>query len=153
MGRSKHIKQQAYGRSLIEGVIRHACNSEASRVRPRDGRRLRKNSRCCFSQPGVDTGHRGSCGRCKNLRALDDVTRRCLCGRVEARRPKNLAEMEGKNSRSRAGNFDFIEETDEGLILDRTIAFRPMPAAKLFRDAMRAAMGSSIPDDFWEYSS
>jgi hypothetical protein len=26
-------------------------------------------------------------------------------------------------------------------------------AAKLFRDAMRAAMGSSIPDDFWEYSN
>jgi hypothetical protein len=25
-----------------------------------------------------------------------------------------------------------------------------MPAAKLFRDAMRAAMGSSIPADFWE---
>jgi hypothetical protein len=33
-----------------------------------------------------------------------------------------------------------IEENDKGLIIDRTIAFRPMPAAKLFRDAMRAAM-------------
>jgi hypothetical protein len=50
-------------------------------------------------------------------------------------------------------SFDIIEENDEGLIVDRTIAFRPMPAAKLFRDAMRAAMGSSIPDDFWEYSN
>ena len=49
-------------------------------------------------------------------------------------------------------SFDLIEENDEGLIVDRTIAFRPMPAARLFRDAMRAAMGSSIPDDFWEYS-
>ena len=45
-------------------------------------------------------------------------------------------------------SFDIIEENDEELIVDRTIAFRPMPAAKLFRDAMRAAMGSSIPDDF-----
>ena len=36
-------------------------------------------------------------------------------------------------------SFDLIEENDEGLIVDRTIAFRPMPAARLFRDAMRAA--------------
>jgi hypothetical protein len=50
-------------------------------------------------------------------------------------------------------SLDIIEENDEGLIVDRTIAFRPMPAAKLFRDAMRAAMGSAVPDDFWEYSS
>jgi hypothetical protein len=50
-------------------------------------------------------------------------------------------------------SFDLIEENDEGLIVDRTIAFRPMPAAKLFRDAMRAAMGSAIPDDYWEYSN
>ena len=67
---------------------------------------------------------------------------------MEAGRPQNLTEMEGKNSGSRA---DIIEEDDDGLIVDRTIAFRPMPAAKLFRDAMRAAIGSAIPDDFWDY--
>src|SRR5690349_13773162 len=50
-------------------------------------------------------------------------------------------------------SFDIVEELGEGLIVDRTIAFRPMPAAKLFRDAMRAAMGSAIPDDFWEYAN
>jgi hypothetical protein len=50
-------------------------------------------------------------------------------------------------------SLDIIEENDEGLIVDRTIAFRPMPAAKLFRDAMRSALGSAIPDDFWEYSN
>jgi hypothetical protein len=50
-------------------------------------------------------------------------------------------------------SLDIIEENDEGLIVDRTIAFRPMPAAKLFRDAMRSAMGSAVPDDFWEYSN
>jgi hypothetical protein len=49
-------------------------------------------------------------------------------------------------------SLDIIEENDEGLIVDRTIAFRPMPAAKLFRDAMRSALGSAVPDDFWEYS-
>jgi hypothetical protein len=50
-------------------------------------------------------------------------------------------------------SLDIIEENDQGLIVDRTLAFRPMPAAKLFRDAMRSALGSSVPDDFWEYSN
>jgi len=62
-----------------------------------------------------------------------------------------LLRWKGKIQGHELESFDLIEEDDEGLIVDRTIAFRPMPAAKLFRDAMRAAMGSSIPDDYWEY--
>ena len=50
-------------------------------------------------------------------------------------------------------SFDLIEENEEGLIVDRTVSFRPMPAAKLFRDAMRAAIGSTVPDDYWEYTA
>ena len=66
---------------------------------------------------------------------------------------RTLLRWKGKIQGHELESFDIIEENDEGLIVDRTIAFRPMPAAKLFRDAMRAAMGSSIPDDFWEYSN
>ena len=64
-----------------------------------------------------------------------------------------LLRWKGKIQGHELESFDIIEENDEGLIVERTIAFRPMPAAKLFRDAMRAAMGSSISDDFWEYSN
>ena len=66
---------------------------------------------------------------------------------------RTLLRWKGKIQGHELESFDLIEENDEGLIVDRTIAFRPMPAAKLFRDAMRAAMGSDIPDDFWEYSN
>ena len=66
---------------------------------------------------------------------------------------RTLLRWKGKIQGHELESFDIIEENDEELIVDRTIAFRPMPAAKLFRDAMRAAMGSSIPDDFWEYSN
>jgi hypothetical protein len=65
---------------------------------------------------------------------------------------RTLLRWKGKIQGHELESFDLIEENDEGFIVDRTIAFRPMPAARLFRDAMRAAMGSSIPDDFWEYS-
>jgi hypothetical protein len=66
---------------------------------------------------------------------------------------RTLLRWKGKIQGHELESFDIIEENDQGLIVDRTVAFRPMPAAKLFRDAMRAAVGSSIPDDFWEYSN
>lgn len=65
---------------------------------------------------------------------------------------RTLLRWMGKIQGHELESLDIIEEDDEGLIVDRTIAFRPMPAAKLFRDAMRAAVGSAIPNDFWEYS-
>jgi len=66
---------------------------------------------------------------------------------------RTLLRWKGKIEGHELESFDIIEENDEGLIVDRTVAFRPMPAAKLFRDAMRSAIGSSVPDDFWEYSN
>jgi hypothetical protein len=65
---------------------------------------------------------------------------------------RTLLRWKGKIQGRELESLDIIEENDEGLIVDRTIAFRPMPAAKLFRDAMRSALGSAVPDDFWEYS-
>jgi hypothetical protein len=35
----------------------------------------------------------------------------------------------------------------------RTIALRPYPALKLFRDASYAALKDKLPPDVWDYSS
>ena len=66
---------------------------------------------------------------------------------------KTLMRWKGKIQGHELESFDIIEENDAGLIVDRTVAFRPMPAAKLFRDAMRSALGGAIPDDYWEYQA
>ena len=65
---------------------------------------------------------------------------------------RTLLRWKGTIQNHELESFDIIEENDEGLIVDRTVTFRPMPAAKLFREAMRSALGGSVPDDFWEYS-
>jgi hypothetical protein len=65
---------------------------------------------------------------------------------------RTLLRWKGRIQGHELESLDVIEENEEGLIIDRTIALRPMPAARLFRDSMRAAVGNSIPDDFWEYS-
>ena len=50
---------------------------------------------------------------------------------------------------SRAWNF--IVDNEQGLIVERTIALRPYPALKLFRDAMYAALKDKLPPDVWDY--
>jgi hypothetical protein len=40
---------------------------------------------------------------------------------------------------------------EQGLIVERTIALRPYPALKLFRDALYAALKDKLPPDVWDY--
>ena len=42
-------------------------------------------------------------------------------------------------------------DDEHGLIVERTIALRPYPAVKLFRDAMYAALKDRLPSDLWDY--
>lgn len=50
--------------------------------------------------------------------------------------------------------FESLELLTDGLdgkLKERTVAYRPFPALKIFRDKQRAAVGDSIPADAWEY--
>jgi hypothetical protein len=40
---------------------------------------------------------------------------------------------------------------EQGLIVERTVALRPYPALKLFRDAMYASLKDKLPPDVWDY--
>ena len=48
-------------------------------------------------------------------------------------------------------SFEIIVDNQQGLIAERTIAMRPYPALKLFRDAMYAALKDKLPPDVWDY--
>ena len=48
-------------------------------------------------------------------------------------------------------SWEVIVDNDEGLIMERTIAMRPYPAVKLFRDAMHASLKDKLPPDVWDY--
>ena len=48
-------------------------------------------------------------------------------------------------------SLEIIVDNDEGLIVERTIALRPFPAVKLFRDAMYASLKDKLPPDVWDY--
>src|SRR5262249_11644141 len=48
-------------------------------------------------------------------------------------------------------SLEVIVDNEEGLIVERTVALRPYPAVKLFRDAMYASLKDRLPADAWEY--
>ena len=48
-------------------------------------------------------------------------------------------------------SLEIIVDNDQGLIVERTIALRPFPALKLFREAMYAALKDKLPPDVWDY--
>jgi len=48
-------------------------------------------------------------------------------------------------------SLEVIVDNEQGLIVERTIALRPYPAVKLFRDAMFASLKDKLPADAWDY--
>ena len=53
--------------------------------------------------------------------------------------------MDGHKLESLEINVD----NEQGLIVERTIALRPYPAVKLFRDAMYESLNDKLPPDVW----
>ena len=48
-------------------------------------------------------------------------------------------------------SLEVIVDNEQGLIVERTVALRPYPALKLFRDAMYASLKDKLPPDVWDY--
>jgi hypothetical protein len=58
---------------------------------------------------------------------------------------------EGTMGGHKIESFETIVDNEHGLIVERTIALRPYPAVKLFRDAMYASLKDVLPSDVWDY--
>ena len=56
-------------------------------------------------------------------------------------------EIEGHEIES----LEVLVDNAEGLVVERTIAYRPLPAVVLFRDAMRPMLADVLGDEYWEY--
>ena len=50
-------------------------------------------------------------------------------------------------------SLEVIVDNEQGLIVERTIALRPYPALKLFRDAMYESLKDKLPPDVWDYAT
>ena len=48
-------------------------------------------------------------------------------------------------------SMELLTDGADGKLKERTVAYRPFPALKIFRDKQRAALGDTIPADAWDY--
>jgi len=48
-------------------------------------------------------------------------------------------------------SLELLIDNKEGLLVERTIAYRPFPSLKIFRDRMKSAMQDSVPADMWDW--
>src|SRR5262245_24696466 len=58
---------------------------------------------------------------------------------------------EGTMDGHKIESFEIIVDDEQGLIVERTIAMRPYPAVRLFRDAMYASLNDRLPPDVGDY--
>jgi hypothetical protein len=58
---------------------------------------------------------------------------------------------EGTMDGHKIESLEVIVDNEAGLIVERTVALRPYPAVKLFRDAMHASLKDKLPSDVWDY--
>ncbi|QUN32576.1 hypothetical protein KB879_33730 (plasmid) [Cupriavidus sp. KK10] len=48
-------------------------------------------------------------------------------------------------------SLELLVDDANGLLVERTIAFRPYPALRIFRDRMKASLGDSLGVGMWDY--
>jgi hypothetical protein len=58
---------------------------------------------------------------------------------------------EGTMDGHKLESLEVIVDNEQGQIVERTVALRPYPAVKLFRDAMHASLKDKLPPDVWDY--
>jgi hypothetical protein len=67
------------------------------------------------------------------------------------RRPHNLCPVKGTVEGHEMESLELLIDDENGLLLERTVAYRPFPAVKIFRDRMIALNAGRVPDDMWDY--
>jgi len=48
-------------------------------------------------------------------------------------------------------SLEVLTDDENGLLLERTVAYRPFPALRLFRDRLISLNAGRLPDGMWDY--
>lgn len=50
-------------------------------------------------------------------------------------------------------SLELLTDDESGLLVERTVAYRPFPALKIFRDRLIALNAGRLPADMWDYAA
>jgi hypothetical protein len=79
----------------------------------------------------------------------DDAGKYILEGKIDAH--TTFLRWQGTVEGHKIESLELLTDDENGLLLERTVAYRPFPALKIFRDRLIALTAGKVPDDMWDY--
>ena len=70
-------------------------------------------------------------------------------GKIDAR--TTFLRWQGTVEGHKIESLELLTDDENGLLLERTVAYRPFPALEIFRDRLIALNAGKVPDDMWDY--
>ena len=64
-----------------------------------------------------------------------------------------LLRWQGTVEGHRIESLELLTDDKSGLIVERTVAYRPFPALKIFRDRLIALNAGRLPAEMWDYQT
>jgi hypothetical protein len=58
---------------------------------------------------------------------------------------------QGTVERHMIESLELLTDDEDGLLVERTVAYRPFPAVKIFRDRLIALNAGRLPAEMWDY--
>jgi hypothetical protein len=62
-----------------------------------------------------------------------------------------LLRWQGRVEGHEIESLELLTDNEDGLLVERTVAYRPFPALKIFRDRLIALNAGKLPADMWDY--
>jgi hypothetical protein len=84
-------------------------------------------------------------------RSRDNPGRYVFEARVDDR--TTLLRWQGTVQGYRIESLELLTDDESGLLVERTVAYRPFPALRIFRDRLIALNGGKLPPDMWDYQT
>jgi hypothetical protein len=50
-------------------------------------------------------------------------------------------------------SLELLTDNEDGLLVERTVAYRPFPALRIFRDRLIALNAGKLPAEMWDYQT
>lgn len=79
----------------------------------------------------------------------DDPGKYVFEGKLDER--TTLLRWQGTVEGHKIESLELLTDDDNGLLVERTIAYRPFPAVKIFRERLIELNAGRLPPDMWDY--
>jgi hypothetical protein len=78
----------------------------------------------------------------------DDPGKYVFEGKINDR--TTLLRWQGTVEGHKIESLELLTDDEQGLLVERTVAYRPFPALKIFRDRLIALNAGKLPADMWD---